>query len=72
MYVNFNPEGHDSYNSEYNLGKTLNLAITGKSQFKISHFFSLRSRVVWFKKNLCTESESWSAEKMSYVGEFAN
>ena len=63
MYVNFSPEGHDSYTSEYNLGKISSLAITGKSRFKKPHFFSLRSRVVWFKNNLSTESDCLAEKK---------
>ena len=36
-------------------------------------FSFLKSRVVWFKKYLCTESENRSSEKkMSYVGEFTS
>ena len=38
---------------------------TGKSWFKKSQFFFLKSRVVWFKKYLCTESVHQSAEKKS-------
>ena len=43
------------------------ITITGKSRFKKPHFFFLKSRVVWFKKDLCTESENRSAEKMTYL-----
>ena len=38
---------------------------------KVNLFF-LKSRVVRFKKDWCSESKNWSSGKMSYVGEFAS
>ena len=43
---------------------------TVKSRFRKLHFFFLKSRVVWFKKDLCTESKNRSSKKMFYPGEF--
>ena len=36
---------------------------TVNSQFKTVHFSFLKSRVVWFKKELCSESKNRSSEK---------
>ena len=44
---------------------------TVNSWFKKVHFSFLKSRVVWFKKDLCSESKNWLSEKNTYyVGEF--
>ena len=45
--------------------------ITVNSWFKKVHVSFLKSRVVWFKTDLCSESKSRSSEKMPYVGKFA-
>ena len=44
---------------------------TVNSWFKKVHLFFLKSRVVWLKKGLCSESKIWLSNKMLYVGEFA-
>ena len=36
---------------------------TVNSRFKKVHFSFLKSRVVWFKKDLCSESKNWLSEK---------
>ena len=36
---------------------------TVNSQFKKVYFFFLKSKVVWFKKDLCSESKNRSSEK---------
>ena len=36
---------------------------TVKSWFKKVHFFFLKSRLVWFKKDLCSESKNWTPQK---------
>ena len=44
---------------------------TVNSWFKKVHFSFLKSRVVWFKKDLCSESKNRSSKNNAYVGEFA-
>ena len=43
---------------------------TVNSRFKKVNFSSLKSRVVWFRKDLCSEPKNRSSKKMPYVGEF--
>ena len=49
----------------------LRYSSTVKCWFKKFHFSFLKSRVVWFKKKICSDSKNQSSEKMCYVGEFA-
>ena len=44
---------------------------TVNSRFGKVHFSFLQSRVVRFKKDLCSESKNQLSEKMPYIGEFA-
>ena len=46
----------------FNFVKLINCT-TGKSRFKKLHFSFLKSRVVWFKKDLCTEFKNSSYQK---------
>ena len=45
---------------------------TVNPRFKKVHFFFLKSRVVWCKKNLCSKSKNGRQRKLPYVGEFAS
>ena len=44
-----------------------NFSYTVNSRFKKVHFSFLESRVVWFKKDLCSESKSWSSKKKCHM-----
>ena len=57
--------------SNWRKNKILLNISTVNSRFKKVHFSFLKSRVIWFRKDLFSEFKNRSSEKIPYIGEFA-